>query len=152
MDQAHVNFRRDWRATRRWGVRALVGSCASWFAWLVISQSAWRPAYSPDASVWSDFEYPTISVIFTVILIAAEAFLVDVLLHYRASRRLWRRALLGAVAMLPLSVVAINFVMDLPPYHAIHLLWMVVLNAMLAVIALVSGVLHLLQTIVLGRR
>ncbi len=55
MAQTYVNFRRDWGATRRWGVRALVGGCASWFAWLVISQSAWRPAYSPDASVWSDF-------------------------------------------------------------------------------------------------
>jgi hypothetical protein len=54
--------------------------------------------------------------------------------------------------MVPLSVLALNIVMDLPPYHAIHLLRIVVLNAMIPVFAVASGVLHLLQAIILGRR
>jgi hypothetical protein len=152
MVRAEDNFRGNWGVARRWGVRALVAGCASWFAWLVISQSGRRSAYSPDASVWSDFQYPTLAVVFTVALIAAEAFLVELLLHYRASRYLWRRALLGGVALVPLSAIAINLVMDLPPYHAIHLLWIVVVNVILAVIAVASGVLQLMQATVLGRR
>ena len=54
--------------------------------------------------------------------------------------------------MVPLSLIAINIVMDLPPYHAIHLLWIAVVNVILAVIAVASGILHVIQSIVLGRR
>lgn len=149
MVRAEDNVRGTWAIA---GVRALVGACAAWFAWLVIIQSGRRSAYSPDASVWSDFQYPTITVVFTVALIATEAFLVERLLHHRAPRYLWRRALLVGVAMVPLSVVAIDIVMDLPPYHAIHLLWLVVVNIILAVIAAASGVLRLVHSLGLRRR
>lgn len=134
------------------GVRALLGGCAAWFAWLVIVQSGQKSAYSPDASVWSDFQYPTIAVVFTVAFIAVEAFMVERLLHHRAPRYLWRRALVAGGAMVPLSVVALNLLMDLPPYHAVHLLWFVVLNVILAALALASGGMHLMRALVLRRR
>lgn len=142
----------NWVVAGRWVVRVLVAGLATWFASIVVFQSGDRHAYSPDASVWSGFEYPTASVILTVFVIAVEAFLVELFLHGRGRRHLWRRALLGGVAMAPFSVIALNTLMDMPPYHAIHLLWIAVVNAVLVGVAIISGVAHLVQTIALARR
>ena len=136
----------NWAIARRWGVRAIIGGCASWLSWLVIVQSGKREAYGPeDAGLWLHFQYPTSSVVLTIVLIAGEALLVDRFLHRRASRYLWPRALVGGLALVPFSTVAIINLMDLPPYHAIHLFWIAVLNALLGGIAVASGVVHLAE-------
>jgi hypothetical protein len=152
MARIEENVQGSWGVARRWVIRVLVAGLASWFASLVVFQSGDRYAYSPDASVWSGFEYPTSSVILTVIMIAVEAFLVERLLHHRATKHLWRRALLGGVAMAPLSVIALNTLMDMPPYHAIHLLWIAVMNSVLVGIAIISGVAHFARGLALARR
>lgn len=138
--------RGKWAIAGTWGVRAIIGGCASWLSWLVIIQSGKREAYAPeDAHLWLNFQYPTNSVILTIAFIIGEALLVERFLHRRASERLWPRALVGGVALAPLSAVAIGTLMELPPYHAIHSLWIAVVNALLVGIAVASGVAHLVK-------
>src|SRR6478736_5659059 len=62
--------RGKWAIAGRWGVRAIIGGCASWLSWLVIIQSGKREAYAPeDAHLWLNFQYPTNSVILTIAFI-----------------------------------------------------------------------------------
>lgn len=136
----------------RWTIRALLVGLASWFAWLVLVQSGDKRAYSPDGYLWPDLQYPVVSVIFTVSMIATEAFLVELLLHRGTQRDLWRRALPCGVAMVPLSVLAFSIVMDMPPYHAIHLVWIAVVNVMLLGLGTVSGAVRLVQVVMSWRR
>jgi hypothetical protein len=150
MVRAEDSRRCSGEIVRRWAVRALIAGFASWFSWAVVIQSGDTQAY--DAGDWYEFQYPTVQVILTVVSIAVEAFLVALLLQHGAPRYLWRRALPGGVAMVPLSVIAFNTLMSLPPFHAIHLLWLAVVNAMLAGLAAVSGVVHLVQVVASGRR
>ena len=73
-------------------------------------------------------------------LIAVEALVVELLHHYGAACTLWCRALLGAVVMQPVAVLSLDALMDLPPYHAVHLLWPLALNGLLVGVTVVSAV------------
>lgn len=152
MVRAEVSVHRSWAVAERWAIRVIIVGVASWYAWQVLVHSGDRQMYDPYLPPVPDFQYPTASVVFTVGSMLLEVLLVDLLFNYRAPSELWRRAILGGVAMVPVSVFALDTLMDMPPYHGIHLLWLVSLNVILVALAVVSGVVHLARLVLPAQR
>ena len=123
----------------RWAVRLMLFALAGWFGWLVVIASGTRGAYYPHSTILLDFHYPVADVILAIVIIAVEAVGLDLLLHRGSPRRLWHRALPGAVALLPISVWGIVTLMHSPPYDGFHRLWLASANLLLIFLAAGSG-------------
>jgi hypothetical protein len=147
MVRAELPVHRNWAVAQRWIIRVIIASVASWYAWQVVVHSGERPMFAPSLPLVSDLQYPTASVVLTIASMVVEVLLVDLLLNYRARAELWRRALVGGVAMLPVSVFSRTALLEAPPYHGIHLLWLVSLNVILVGLAAVSGFAHLMRVV-----
>jgi hypothetical protein len=130
-------------AVRRWVIRLVPVPVLAWCSWCIVVASGDRGAYYPHSLILADFHYPVGSVIVSLGLIAAEAFLVDRLLHRRGPPRLWPRTLILAICMLPISWCALLGSMHAPPYLSYHEAWLVFLNAFLLFVASLSVASHL---------
>ena len=100
--------------------------------------SGHRGAYYPD-SLPCVFHYPLAAVTLSVVLMVAEIVILDVILNRGRFLPVWTRALPVAILALPVSYSAATSSMHAPPYVGIHQIWLVVLNALLAALALTSG-------------
>ncbi len=108
--------------------------------------SGHRGAYYRPPLAAGEFQYPLAAALFSVFLIAIEVALADRLLTRRSPRRLWHRALLGAlVLLLPVSNWALRPFMHAPPYMDFHLLWLASLNVLFALLAIASGCRHMVS-------
>jgi hypothetical protein len=101
--------------------------------------SGHRGAYYPDSLPFV-FHYPLVAVTVSVVLMVAEVVILDVILNHGRFLPVWFRALPAAILALPVSYSAATSSMHAPPYVCIHLIWLVVLNALLAALALTSGI------------
>lgn len=122
-----------------WGVRALLATPCSWFAARMSAISSHRGAYYPDSLPFV-FHYPLAAVTLSVVLMVAEVLTLDAVLNRGRSLPVWTRALPAAILALPVSYSAATSSMHAPPYAGIHQIWLVVLNALLAALALASGI------------
>lgn len=141
MQGSNVHHHRS--ATQRWVVRAIIAGVASWYAWHVLVHGGDRPMFEAFLRPVTPYPYPTASVALTIGAIAVEVLVVDLLLNYRAERELWRRAIIGALLLAPVSALSPRALMDAPPYHGLHLLWLLSLNLILLGLAALSGAAHL---------
>lgn len=89
------------------------------------------------------------AVLLSVFLIAIEVALADGLLNRRPPRRLWHRAIIGALVLLPVSNWALRPFMHAPPYMDIHLL--ASLNVLFTLFALASVCHHLVLLVRMPR-
>lgn len=101
--------------------------------------SGHRGAYYPDSLPFV-FHYPLAAVTVSVALMVAEVVILDVILNHGRFLPIWFRALPVAILALPVSYSAATSSMHAPPYVGIHLIWLVVLNALLAALVLTSGI------------
>lgn len=127
---------------RRWIVRTVPLVILAWCFWSIIVASGHRGAYYPYSRIHDDFHCPVGSVVVSLALITGEAFLADWLLFHRGRPRLWRRALPMAACMLPISWNAFLGSMHAPPYVFYHEVWLVLFNAFLALLAILSLSFH----------
>lgn|SRR6185369_2326087 len=127
-----------------WAVRALLATPCAWFAARMSVVSGHRGAYYPDSLPFV-FNYPLAAVTVSVVLMVVEVATLDVILNHRRFLPVWGRALPAAIVALPVSYSAGASSMHSPPYVGIHLVWLVVLNALLAVVVLASGLAHVVR-------
>jgi len=127
-----------------WAVRAALATPCSWFAARMSLISGHRGAYYPD-SLPLAFHYPLAAVTLSTVLMTVEVVTMDVVLNRGRFRPVWTRAAPAAVVALPISYFAAASSMHAPPYVGIHQIWLVVLNAVLAVLAITSGLIHAIR-------
>ena len=133
-----------------WAVRALLATPCSWFAARMSAISSPRGAYYPNSLPFV-FHYPLAAVALSVALMVAEVVTLDAVLNRGRSLPVWTRALPAAILALPVSYSAATSSMHAPPYVGIHQVWLVVLNAILAVLALTSGITDAIHFALAGR-
>lgn len=111
----------------------------AWCTWRLVIASGLRGAYYPHSLILDDFHYPFASVATSLAIMVAEGFGIDVFLDRGSPSRVWRRASVGAVAMLPISWFAFIGSMHAPPYVFYHEVWLIFLNLLLIILACASA-------------
>lgn len=84
------------------------------------------------------WEYPTALVLFVVLATMAETWVAYTVLAKRHVGRLWKPASLALLALVPWGMIFSGWVVHAPGFWLLHLLWLWLLIATLAVTAVVS--------------
>ena len=125
------------RRTAQW---AVIGAGVVALIWMVVT-SLDRNSYfyylRQDRSRW---EYPTSSVAFIGVAMALETILAYFVLARERPWRMWARALAGLGILVPWGWWISEFIVHAPGYWIVHILWVWLLIALLALSALLSGV------------
>jgi hypothetical protein len=131
----------------RWPVLSLILVGALWSALAIVTESANPSAYYRHELMLDRFSYPFAHVGAYLLLIAIEVVGLDWWFCYGVVRTLWFKASIPAVALIPISLLGMVTLMHAPPYSGLHAIWIVLLNATLLLIAMLSGCVALFTTI-----
>jgi hypothetical protein len=110
----------------------------------IVTTSLDREAYffyrDQDRTQW---EYPSGGVAFVVVMTALETAIAYAVFAVQKPGRVWMRALGGLGLLIPWNLLASQFVVHAPGFWLLHLLWLWLLIAIVALAVLISGMSHL---------
>jgi hypothetical protein len=84
-------------------------------------------------------EHPTGAVLLVVIAAALETAVAYAVVVARSPSRAWARALSGLALLAPFGLVVSEVVVDAPVFWRLHMAWLGLVSAALAITAVVSG-------------